>query len=108
MGERGHRTGPAGFSHALKELPKNDTAPLLPSKGEYNEQRPQETSDGVAHSWADPLRSETQPKPGGSSQAEDLAHDKVHLRWRRTGNVLVLYPQHTPFTPAQIQQEPNK
>lgn len=78
-------------SHSLR-LPKNYTASLLPSKAEYNEQRPQETSDAVTHSWTDPLRTETQPKPEGSSQAEHLACDKVHLGRRRTSKVLVLYP----------------
>lgn len=78
-------------SHSLR-LPKNYTASLLPSKAEYNEQRPQETSDAVTHSWTDPLRTETQPKPEGSSEAEHLARDKVHLGRRRTSKVLVLYP----------------
>lgn len=84
-------------SHSLR-LPKNYIPSLLPSEAEYNEQRSQETSDGVTHSWTDPLRTETQPKPGGGSQAEHLAHDKVHLRWRSTGRVVSTCIHNTHFS----------
>lgn len=81
-------------SHSLR-LPENYIPSLLPSKAEYNEQRPQETGDGVTHSRTGPLRTQTPAKPEGGGQAEHLARDKVHLRRSRTGTVQVLCPHHT-------------